>query len=72
MDLLKQSGVFGLTVALSQRAGIPYMIGDPISTALISSLGAPLARDVGIVVAFGAIAWVYNGYIWPWVRPYLG
>ena len=71
MDTLINAGTFGLTVAILSRFGIPYMIGEPIAGPLTGSLGGPLARDVGIVVAFGAMFFVYDQWIWPNLRPYL-
>ena len=47
------------------------MISDPIGTPLISPLGLGLARDIGTIVAFGAIFWVYDSWIWPNVREYV-
>ena len=68
---LKESLVFGATVAVCYRFDLPNMIASPVATNLVSTLGGPLARDVGTVISFGVILWVKNSWIWPNVRGYL-
>jgi len=65
---IKESAAFGLTVALSYKAGIPEMISKPIGSTLSSTLGYGLAGDISTIVAFGAIAYAFNGFVWPYVR----
>jgi len=67
-DQLKEVGVFGITVAVCYRFDIPSMITNRIASPLVSTLGLSLANDVGTVVSFGLILWVYNSWIWPNVK----
>ena len=51
---------FGATVTLAARLNIPSTVNGFMPQALGSFRG-----DAGNILTFGALLWIYEGFIWP-------
>lgn len=69
-DFYRATGL-GVTIALCYRVDLPGMIRNPVANALGSTLGS-FSGDLGTVIVFGLIGFVYDQYIWPNLRSTLG
>ena len=66
---IKYAAGFGVTLALADKFGVVGMVQSPISSSLRSMIGDGISGDIGAVIAFGLLYYVFDGYIKQYLTP---
>jgi len=66
---IKYAAGFGVTLALADKFGVIGMVQNPITSSLRSMIGEGVAGDVGAVISFGLLYFLFDGYIKQYLNP---